>query len=491
MKQRLLVGAVWVGGSRILINLIGFAGTILLARLLTPGDFGLVAIATTIMTILSSVTELSLSSALVQRDAIDDDYLHSAFTLNFMRSLAIGAILLILSEPIASLYDDERLRLIIYALAATTVVDGLANPNRAAMLRALVFWQEFAIGVPQKLVGFAVSLVIAFSYHTYWAMVIGTLVTVATGTIMSYIVAPFFPKFRLSRARELFSFSAWLSFGLAVNTLSWRLDQLFIGYFLGKPLLGSYAVGDNLAGLPTREATAPLAQTLFPGFSRLADDTPRLQRAYQLGQAAVCAVAFPVGFGFAVVAQPLVQILMGKEWESAIPVIQVISVVVALQALTSTLQPLAMAKGETRMLFNRDFLTFGVRLPLVLGGMFLGGIAGVLAGRALSTAIGIVINMRFVKQLIGVPVIEQFKANGRSLASAAVMAAVAFLVGQAFGYPTSPLPLAVKLVAMIAVGGIVYIGSTLTLWQIAGKPEGPEHEGQRLLSKILNRMGHP
>ena len=477
----------WVGGSRILVNLIGFASTILLARLLTPDDFGLVAIATTIMAILTSLTELSLSSALVQREVIDDDYLHSAFTLNLLRSLAIGAVLFLLSGPIVRIYDDERLRLIAYVLAATAVVGGLANPNRAVMSRALIFWQEFAIGVPQKLVGFATSIIIAFVYHTYWAMIIGSFVTIATGTILSYVVAPFVPKLRLNKARELFAFSAWLSVGLAINTLSWRLDQLFIAYFLGKPLLGAYAVGDNLAGLPTREATAPLAQTLFPGFSRLVDDPPRLQRAYQLGQAAVCAVAFPVGFGFAVVAQPLVQLLMGEEWQSAIMVVQVVSVVAALQTLSSTLQPLAMAKGETRMLFNRDLLSFGIRVPLVLGGMFLGGIAGVLAGRALSAAIGIAINMRFVKQLIGLPVFEQFKANGRSLTSAAVMALVASLVGHALGYPTSPTPLAVKLAAMVSVGGLVYVGSTLTLWQIAGRPEGPEHEGQRLLTKIFDR----
>jgi O-antigen/teichoic acid export membrane protein len=488
MKKRLILGAAWIGASRVAISLIGFVSTMVLARILTPEDFGLVAIATTVMAVLTALTQLSLASALVQRQTVEDDHIHTAFTLNLLRAIAIGAILAAMAAPIAQIYKDDRLIGIVLVLAGSSILSGVSSPRLVMLSRQLVFWQQFVVNAPQKLVGFIVSLSLALATDSYWAIIIGNLAASAFGVAASYWVAPYRPVFRLNRARELFSFSAWLSLGAVVTTLSWRLDQLLIGYFLGKPVLGAYSVGDNLASLPTREAMAPLAQTFFPGFSRLTDQPARLRHAYQLAQTSLCVIAFPVGVGFAVVADPLIRLMMGPQWHSAIIMVQVISVVVCAQGLSNNLQPLAMAMGQTRTLFARDSIALAIRLPMLLGGMIFFGIAGVLAARAVSASIGILINLSFVRRLIGVSLFDQLASNWRAFTSTLVMAAAASGAGWAFGEATTHGELTAKLTAMVGAGGLSYPICLGLLWLASSKPSGPETEVFKLLDRVRRRV---
>src|SRR5690606_11060647 len=127
---------------------------------------------------------------------------------------------------------------------------GLTNPRRIMYQRDLIFWQEFVLAVSQKLTGFIAAVAIAILYHSYWALVIGTLVTQATNVAVSYLVLPFRPKICFRHMREFFSFSAWLSAGQIVNTLNWRFDYLLVGKMLGNTSLGYYSVGSNLAMMP-------------------------------------------------------------------------------------------------------------------------------------------------------------------------------------------------------------------------------------------------
>lgn len=143
-----------------------------------------------------------------------------------------------------------------------------------------------------------------------------------------------------------------------VNTLNWRFDHLVIGYFLGNVPLGYYSVGDNLTASPTRAAITPVAQTLFPAMARLTGDVQHLRQAYQRAQSLMLAVALPLGCGFAIVAEPLVLLTMGEKWSHAITIIQLLAAIFALQTLSSAVQPLAMAMGQTRMLFNRDLVNW-------------------------------------------------------------------------------------------------------------------------------------
>lgn len=488
IRDLLIKGSVWLSVSRAIVNALSVLSTIVLARLLTPSDFGLVALATTMLVIISSMTDLSLSAALVRHAAPSRSHFDTAWTLNAIRGLTLGALFAAAGFPAARLYDDPRLVAVMAALGVSVFMSGLTNPRLIMLQRQLVFRQEVVLNVLQKLTGVLASVSVAYLYNSYWALVIGALAMQATNVIGSYTILPFRPRITFLHLKELLSFSIWLTAGQIINTLNWRFDYLLIGKVLGRTSLGYYSVGSNLAIIPTRETTSPLRRVIFPGFSTIQNNRLRLAAAYQRAQSLITAVALPAGIGAALIADPLVRLTMGQKWEPAIFVVQALASVYALQTLGSLVQPLGMAKGETRLLFFRDLQMLLVRIPIIIAGMLLNGLHGVVVARVLTGLMGAFVNMHLVGRFTGLTVLAQLKANARALTSVAVMSA-----GVAAALPhlpemEDPTSLAIRIAASIGLAVILYVGATLLLWTMMGKPAGPESEVQRIVRKALAKL---
>jgi O-antigen/teichoic acid export membrane protein len=485
IKDRLRKGAGWLTATRVLVNLIAFANTLLLARLLVPDDFGLVAIATTFTAIITSITELSLASALVQHKELHEDHFDGAWTLNLLRGAILALLIWVLAIPIARLYGDPRLAPILLVIGATTLLGGVANPKLAIFTKELIFRQEFVIAVSQKVTGLAVMVLVALIFRSYWALVAGTVAAQVSATVLSYSLIPYKPRLRLRRVAELLSFSFWITLGQTVNTLNWKFDQLLVGYFLGNTSLGYYMVGNNLAALPTRESTAPLDQTLFPAFVLLTHDLARLRSAYQRAQSLLCAVALPLGFGFAIISEPLVRLTLGARWLAVVIVIQMLAGNFALQTLSSTAEPLALAMGKTQGLFKRDLLNFGLRLPLIVIGMIAGGLVGIVCARCIFGAAAVAINMEMVRRLLGLSFRDQVAVNLRTLISVGTMTVAVFFIGRTVGNVDDQLYLAAKIACMVTSGAVIYMATLFLLWHGAGRPAGFESEMMTLAERIL------
>lgn len=488
MKDKLAKGVLWLSGAKALVNILALCSTFVLARLLTPEDFGLVAIATMLITVLASVTEMSLASALVHHAAPSDEHFNTAWTMNLLRALLVGGLLAGASPWVADFYDDQRLVPVLLLLAVSVVLGGLNNPKMVVLTRKLEFWQEFAVSVSQKVFGFVVGVGMALVFKSYWALVGGTLASQLAGVIASYCVVRYRPRFALSRARELWSFSIWITLSQIVNTLNWKLDHFLISTFVGARALGVYTVGDNLAGLPTRESVGPLEKTLFPGLRHVVDDPERLRRTYSRAQGLISMIALPIGFGCGALAGPLVYLVLGPQWTEAILVVQVLACVFAFQTLSSAVLPLALATGQTRMMFNRDLFGFAMRVPIILVGMWWAGVTGVIFGRMVSGTLGVLINAYVVRQLIALPIRTQLMNSWRSVLSVALMWIALILIQAAWPVTGSSLQRAGWLLGLVAGGGLSYLAMHFLLWLIAGKPEGTEKDFIELAGKAFAKV---
>ncbi|HEU4485441.1 MAG TPA: lipopolysaccharide biosynthesis protein [Povalibacter sp.] len=487
ISSRLMKGSAWLSASRAIVNALSILSTIVLARLLVPADFGLVALATTMLMIISSVTELSLPMALVRHAAPTRSHFDAVWTLSALRGLVLGILFAASGPLMARIYADPRLTAIMVALGGSIFLGGLTNPRSIMLQRNLIFWQEFVLTVAQKLAGFVVSVAIAYYYRTYWALVIGTVAMQFTNVLVSYTILPFRPRICFAHVRELMSFSIWLTAGQIVNTLNWRFDYLLLGKGLGVAELGHYSVGSNLAQTPTRETTAPLTKVIFPGFSSIRNDRERLAAAYQRAQAFVTAVALPAGIGTALIADPLIRLTMGEKWVPVIFVIQVLASVFALQTLGSLCEPLGMAHGETRLLFIRNLQMLFIRMPLIVIGMLVAGLQGVVIARVVSGLISIYFYMRLVRRFTDLSLREQLAANSRAFISVAVMAAGVTLLSPYLAQGTDTMTLIVKIATIVIVAGALYCGTSLLLWTLQRQPPGPEREIQQLIAKIFAR----
>lgn len=488
ITHRLVKGTAWLSLARLFVNALSVLSTFALARLLAPSDFGLVALGTTMMMVLTDVTELSLAQALVRHANPQRAHFDTAWTLNALRGSLLGALFALASWPAARLYGDERLAGIMLALGASIVLSGLTNPRRVLLTRQLIFRQEFVLDVGQKLAGVLASVTVAWLTQSYWALVVGILATQASNVALSYLVLPYLPRPRLAHARELLSFSIWLSAVQLVNTLNWRFDALFVGKFLGSTALGHYTMGSTLASIPTRETTGPLRQTFFPAFASMREDMPRLTAAYQRAQAVVTAVALPAGVGAALVADPLVRLAMGEKWVPAIAIVQALAAVYALQTLGSSADALGMALGRTRLLFWRSLQMLLIRVPLIVAAMLLYGLPGLIAARVCTGLVATAVNMLVVRQLIGLSLRAQLQANRRALLACGAMVAAALAAALPFAPSTEARQLALQAAAMGTAAALGYFGATALLWHGARRPPGPEQELQRLLQQLRGKL---
>lgn len=478
-RKTLTRGASWIGSSRLIVNAIGLVSTLVLARLLVPEDFGLVAIAESVFGLVGAVTELMLATSLIQHRRPRAYHYHTAWTLNLARAALLAAIMALLGFPFSWIYGDERFVGLFLVLAGATLIGGLENPTLVIMWRKLIFWQDFALNVSSKLVGFLVAVAIAYTFRSYWALVIGALAAQITRVAASYVIRPYRPRFSLRGHRDLLSFSVWLTLSNGIQTANWRLDPLLLGLFAPSATVGQFSVGNRLAYLPVKEGLGPLRSLFFPAFLRMQDDMHRLRHAYLNGQGMVALVAMPVGFGFALIAAPMIELALGPNWLPAVPVIQVFAGMSAIQACESV-QPLAMALDRTHRVFRRDMQVFLVRIPLILAGLTLGpaiglsALMGIVLGAAAGSLVLLVLSLQLVAALSGLSVARQLSVAVRPFLAGVVMSAGLLLATRQPEIRAAlDNPLA-EVAFCVGAGGILYGAAVALFWIASGRREGAE-----------------
>lgn len=477
LRPQMMRAASWLAGTRIAVNAIGALSSIILARLLLPEDFGLVAIALATQAVVSAMLAMSPGSALIREARVGKSHVNTSWTLTILRALLVALVLGGCSWPLALIYDDPRLIPILWVIGLTIFVGGFRNPALILYQRRLVFWQDFFIQVPAKLASIAVAVAVAAYTGSYWALVVGTLVTECTSVAASYAVMPYRPRFTLRRFSTIWAFTQWLSLTDIVQTLNWRSDDFLIGGILGQTKLGAYSIGNQFAAMPVQELATPLTQTLYPAFSTFRADLGHLRRTFIDVQRLLVAVALPVGFGLALVADPLVRVVLGPEWTDVIIVIQLLSPLFAMQVFGHPCRPVALSLGATRPLFHNALLGITVRLPLLIGGLLLFGLPGVVAARVLSGLFGLFLLMLLARRLLGLGFRDQITPAVRSFASLAVMVmgvgGWTMLHGWA-GPETQTVYF--QLAGTVTAGAVLYIGTHALLWSAAGRPPGAESD---------------
>jgi O-antigen/teichoic acid export membrane protein len=487
IRGQILRGSVWISGARVVVNALTALSTIVLARLLLPSDFGLVALATSMLVVLQAFTELSLSQALIHTKDPSRDHYNTAWTLSLMRGLLIGIGFAAAAPVTASLYAEPRLEAVMLALGLNAALSGIQNPKLIMLQKELKFHQDAIIGIVGALANVCVSIGTALVLHSYWALIAGLLAGQVASVAVSYTIFPFRPALRVKHFGELWRFSVWVSISQIVNTLNYRFDQLLVGTLLGRTELGLYTVGGRLAVVPGQELVRPLTSTLFPAFSIARTDPDRLRRAYQRVQGVVTAVALPTSVGFGLIADPFVRLALGPSWLDAIPIIQLLAFIYSLDTLGSLVFPLAMAKGETRSLFLRNCLKLAVRMPLILVGMVAGGLIGLLIGRAIAGFFGVLVDMTMVTRLSRLSIATQLRANTRCFLATGVM----IIACLTFAQPATAggtVGLALQLAGTIVLGLASYVLASWGCWQVAGRPEGPESEAIDIGRAMVRRL---
>jgi len=472
-------GAGWMAAGRLAIRSLGVINTLIMARLLAPDDFGVVAIAVTTMQLLQGFSDIGVTQAVIRfRDAGRDD-LDTLFTLSIIRGCIVALILVAVAPLAASFYGDPRLAPVFFAIAAFPLATGAINPRFFEFERALEFSKEFFVSTAAKLASVVVAVAIALAFRTYWAIILGLVASGFVRLALSYWLKPHRPRLTLASVRKVLGFSGWLTGVSFVTALNNKLDSLIVARLIGAEAAGKYYLGVQLADMPTSELATPVVRAIYPGFAALEEKPDAMRAAYLRGVEGLSAVAMPAAVGFACVATDLVSVLLGGKWAATAPIIQIIAPAAGLQMLFLSTQFYAMAQDRTRDVFFRELFYCAIRVPVFVWATLRFGLVGAAAACAAAGVFHAFLNSMLYARINGRPFWEPLWTARRSLAAVAVMAAY-FVLARPALEPLASMPAPARLAADVASGALIYAGALYAFWAGEKRPDGVEQSLLRL-----------
>jgi len=463
-------GAAVVVAMRWTDRLIGIISTLILARLLTPADFGVIAMASIAIALADVLLDLGVNVALIQNSHATHAHYNTAWTLRLLQT-STATLILVLSAPLAAAYfQDARVEKVLQVLPFSLMIAGFENIGIVTYQKHMQFGAEFRFLFLRRMAGFITTILLAWLLQSYWAMVFGALAGRTVGVGLSYWLHPMRPRLSLEKFQEIFSISQWMLLRSIGNYLHQNLHKILVGRWTQATTMGAYSLADDISGMPSGELLAPLNRVLFPAFAAAKQDLLELKRLFLLAQSVQTLVAIPAAAGLALVAHEVVLLLLGEKWMLAVPFIQILALVNIVQSLTTSGGYVLIVLGKIGISVIGIWIRVVVFCILALTVISGNDALEIAWLRLFVVAIGVWLSFwLLVRTLPGLRFREIVRSSIRPLLGAAAMAAVL-----SSGMSDFDLPLGALVALKISLGAVTYAATVLGLWWMAGRPSGAE-----------------
>jgi O-antigen/teichoic acid export membrane protein len=461
LTTKTLLGAGWTVSARMAGRLVDFVTILVLARILTPADFGLTAIATTLISIVDTVLEIPLILALISLPRVTKSHLDTAFTLGLLRGLVLTVVVLSAAWPFSYIYHDNRLISLVAVLAIGPMARSLYNPCMVEYARDMSFRPGFTADIVGKLTASAIAISVVLTGGGYWAIAAGSVSASVATTLVTYAIARYRPALSLSRVSEFSTFLGWFSTAQILAAVSWQFDRIFLGYFISKADLGKYTMASDLSVLPTQSLIGPAMQPLVAAFARINEDRPRVRNAYLKASLFTMMLAVPTSIGMSLTSDLIVDVLLGAKWSEAAIYLQWLALSVVMSAFYQPLHSLTIATNRTDLVFRLSIVELSFRVVLAATGFYFYSVMGVIVARVAVSLIMFVVSLLTARQLIGVTVSSVLGSLWKvGAASAAMVLAVLML---RTGLAGRNLNAFIELGFTASFGAAIYLGVLLAL----------------------------
>jgi O-antigen/teichoic acid export membrane protein len=457
---------------------------LVLAHELKPADFGLVALAMSLMLIAESIFELPVADALLRLDHLERSHLDTAFTISLLRSLAVMLGLCLLAWPFALFYQDPRLVPLILLLSLGQGMRGLQSPELIGYAKALSFWRSSVIELSGKAMSLLIAVSLVLITHSYWAIPAGTVAAPVTTVAVSFCVAPYRPRFSLANWRYFANFFGWTSLGQIIKSVNWQSDIMFLGRIAGSVELGLFTTASNLSSIPLFAVLGPIYRPLLASLASVKNDPAKLRRAYQLTSTAAITIGLPMLVGESLLAKQIIQVLLGPHWLAAARMMNYLALSIIPGLFALPFGPMVIALNQAQYFVHRNMFEFFVKLPILIIAGLTFGLFGIIAARVISEIAVAIYCAVLARRLIGIGIYRQIMGPWRSVVSTLFMAAgVTFLNSQLHSLSFS-IPPILLLAFLTCAGGAIYMTALALLWHYSGRPAGIEHLIHQNLSRL-------
>ena len=452
LKDKTVKGVIWSAVDRFSAQGIQFVFSILIARLLVPEDYGVIAMLGIFMAVSQTFIDSGFGTALIRKiDRTETDF-STVFYFNIVVAAVFYLILFFSAPAIAKFYETPLLESVTKVVALNLIIGSLSGIHNAKLSIDIDFKSRAKISILTTLLTGAVGLWMAYAGYGVWALVVQNLCSSVLRTVMLWIVVKWRPKliFSWKSFIELFSFGSKLLASALISTIYENVYTLVIGKFFNPSTLGIYSRASSLAQFPSSNITSVLQTVTFPVLSSIQNDEELLTNAYKRFLCLSAFVIFPLMIGLALVADPFIRIVLTDKWEDSIYLLQIICFALMWYPIHAINLNILQVKGRSDFFLKLEIIK-RVQGIIILCVTVPFGIVVMCYGQVVSSLLSLIWNTHYTKRLIGYGYFDQMRDLMPILTHSLIMGLIVWLMVHFM--PT----LWLKLVVGVVSGIIYYI----------------------------------
>ena len=430
LKDKTVRGTVWTALESVLRYGVSFVVGIILARLLSPDEYGLIGILTIFITIFEIIIDGGFIYAIIRKkDAKDIDYC-TVFWTNLALSLLMASVLFVGSGLIAKFFERDELRPLMQVMSSIVIVNALALVQKARLTKALDFKTQTKVSVSAAILSGVIGIAMAYMGYGVWALVAQQLSNAAFATLMYWIANKWIPKlqFSVESFKDMWSFGWKLMLSGIFNSLSTQLHHIVIGKVFSPATLGQYTRAYQFGGIFSNNLTSIVQRVAYPAMSTIQDVLIRLKDAYQRLIKTTVFPTFVLMLSLAAVAKPLIIVLIGEKWIPAAYMLQIICFSMMLYPLNALNLNAIQVMGRSDLTLKINIIkNLLIMLPVMVG--LLTNIYWMLVADVVRSFICYYLNAYYSKPLLNYSIAEQIQDIFPSLYIALAVAVPVYLMG--------------------------------------------------------------
>jgi len=363
LKRKAIRSSILVFGKTLFQKGTNFFNKIVLAWLLVPADFGLVAISALVIDGIGLFREMGINSALIYKKDDEDLAADTAFILIFVISSILYAITFLFAPLVAEFFNEPLVTDIIRVSALSFLITAIGFVPLTLLEKKIEFRNYVTLDIASTVIGVSSMILMALFGFGVWSIVYSGLIVGISGSCGVWFLTPWRPKFRFDRkiAFELIGYGKFMVGLVFVIFMIQNIDNATIGKVIGASMLGLYVMAYSICNLPSNTVVNTINQVLFPTYSKIQDDKEKLRIAYIKVFNLVSMLVFPLTFGTFIVAPEFVTVVLSEKWQPMIPIIQVLCFFGLFRALAGTTGEMFKALGKPKMLFK----SYGAQLVII------------------------------------------------------------------------------------------------------------------------------
>lgn len=415
---------------------IQFIVGVILARILSPREFGLIGMLTIFIAISQTFIDSGFRNALIRKKHCSDVDYSTVFYFNLLISTFIYILLLVSSGSIAHFFEEPQLKPLLRVLGLGLIFSSLGIIHQTILIREIKFRLQTYATLIASIGSGTLAIIMAFNGYGVWSLVALTVIRFALISVSLWIFTKWRPiwTFSMSSFRELFNFGGKLLISSLINTIYQNIYFLIIGKFFSTPDLGFYTRADQFRNMPSKNVTAVIQRVSYPILSSIQDEHDRLKNNYKKLIKGTMFITFLLMLGMAAVAKPMILALIGEKWEPSVIYLQLLCLVGMFHPLQALNLNMLNVKGRSDLFLKLEIIKKLIAVPVIIIGI-IWGIKVMILGMIANAVIAYIINSYYSGKLIDYPIRQQVVDIFPSFIFAIIISALVYSINYLLTFP--------------------------------------------------------